>query len=83
MSGATGRQRVRTEALNDFFVAVPDEITLSRFQELSEPAFDLIRRFSEKNTNLRAQRDLLLPRLISGEIDVSEVGEPIVEVAAA
>lgn len=24
-----------------------------------------------KNTNLRTQRDLLLPKLISGEIDVS------------
>ena len=28
-----------------------------------------------------AQRDLLLPKLISGEIDVSEIGEPIVEAA--
>ena len=28
---------------------------------------------SEKNANLRQTRDLLLPKLISGEIDVSEL----------
>ena len=31
---------------------------------------------NEKNANLRAQRDLLLPKLISGEIDVSAFPEP-------
>jgi len=31
---------------------------------------------TQKNTNLRAQRDLLLPKLISGELDVSAFPEP-------
>jgi len=29
-----------------------------------------------KNTNLRVQRDLLLPKLIYGEVDVSAFPEP-------
>ena len=32
--------------------------------------------------NLRAQRDFLLPKLISGEIEVSEAEEAIVDAAA-
>lgn len=33
--------------------------------------FDLAQTLVEQNRNLRTQRDLVLPRLISGEIDVS------------
>ncbi|WP_282809419.1 hypothetical protein [Thauera humireducens] len=36
----------------------------------------------EKNANLRATRDLLLPKLISGELDVSTLPEPEEAVAA-
>ncbi|MEB8058636.1 restriction endonuclease subunit S [Pseudomonas fulva] len=40
------------------------------------PVFDLIETLERKNVNLRAQRDLLLPKLISGEIDVSDIPMP-------
>lgn len=33
----------------------------------------LAARLAAQNTNLRATRDLLLPRLVSGEIDVSDL----------
>ena len=35
-----------------------------------------------KNANLRAQRDLLLPKLVSGEIDVGEAGETLEQAVA-
>ena len=38
-----------------------------------EPIFDNIATLDLKNTNLRQTRDLLLPKLIFGEIDVSEL----------
>ncbi len=38
--------------------------------------FKLIHALSLKNTNLRTARDLLLPKLISGELDVSDLPEP-------
>lgn len=82
MSGATGRQRVRTETFNEFGVAVPNNATADRFQGFVESAFEQIKKLSAKNTNLRTQRDLLLPKLISGEIDVSDVGNAPLEAAA-
>jgi type I restriction enzyme S subunit len=35
--------------------------------------FEVRDRLAQKNINLRQTRDLLLPRLISGELDVSEL----------
>jgi type I restriction enzyme S subunit len=37
------------------------------------PLLDLSLNLLKQNANLRTQRDLLLPKLISGEIDVSDV----------
>jgi type I restriction enzyme S subunit len=38
--------------------------------------FALVERLKAKNGNLRTTRDLLLPKLISGELDVSAMPEP-------
>jgi len=71
MSGATGRQRVRSECFNDYFVALPDGETLSRFEAAVKPMFEAVFNLARRNANLRRTRDLLLPRLVSGELDVS------------
>ncbi|MCM2972901.1 restriction endonuclease subunit S [Larsenimonas suaedae] len=76
MSGATGRQRVRVESLIELPVVQPDDATLNAFQNFVAPCFKQIRKLSKKNTNLRAQRDLLLPKLVSGETDVSDITMP-------
>ena len=41
-----------------------------------------IKALTAKNTTLRFTRDLLLPRLISGEVDVSELDITVPEEAA-
>ena len=61
---------------------VPSEDVLGRFIELCVPVFKQIRVLAAKNTNLRATRDLLLPKLISGELDVSTLPEPEEAIAA-
>jgi type I restriction enzyme, S subunit len=71
MSGATGRQRVSTKCFDMFFIAQPDQDTLTRFKAIMEPIFTHVFSLARKNANLRRTRDLLLPKLISGEIDVS------------
>ena len=43
----------------------------SRFDELVVPLLRQVEKLKATNANLRAQRDLLLPKLVSGEIDVS------------
>ncbi len=61
-------------------VRPPREIQ-DRYEEITFPMTSLREKLSETSRVLRATRDLLLPRLISGELDVSELPEP--ESAAA
>ena len=78
MSGATGRQRVKEACFDAFLLAQPDAETLQSYREIAQPMFAMIRKLAAKNANLRATRDLLLPKLISGELDVSTLSEPTV-----
>ena len=73
MTGATGRQRVMNQCFDDYFFPIPNQDILSQFESIIAPLFRKVQNFSEKNANLQKTRDLLLPKLISGEIDVSEL----------
>ena len=73
MTGATGRQRVVNQCFDDYFLPNPNQDILDQFELTIASFFRKIQNLSEKNTNLRQTRDLLLPKLISGEIDVSEL----------
>jgi type I restriction enzyme S subunit len=73
MTGATGRQRVQTACFDKFLIAQPDSKTLAAFEETVSPLFRNIYVLARKNSNLRKTRDLLLPKLISGEVDVEEL----------
>jgi len=58
----------------------PDEL-MQRFDGQVVPLRKLLNALLDKNTNLRTTRDLLLLKLISGELDVTALPEP--EAAAA
>jgi type I restriction enzyme S subunit len=51
---------------------IPSEALLWDFDKLAEPVAELVDTLERQNRNLRIQRDLLLPKLISGQVDVSE-----------
>ena len=51
----------------------PTQSIVAKFEEATEPISLELANLTIKNTNLRQTRDLLLPKLISGEIDVSEL----------
>lgn len=70
MSGATGRQRVQEECFNKFFFPLPDKATLGQCQSILAPMFTESFTLAKINQNLRHTRDLLLPKLVIGEIDV-------------
>lgn len=70
MSGATGRQRVQEKCFDDFRLAHPPQSLLEQFSCVSQPCFGGIKALHLKVQNLRLTRDLLLPRLLSGQIDV-------------
>jgi type I restriction enzyme S subunit len=52
---------------------VPDETVLLKFQTIMQSLFPSLRNLRARNDNLRQTRDLLLPKLISGEIDVENL----------
>ncbi|MDY0131023.1 MAG: restriction endonuclease subunit S [Methanosarcina vacuolata] len=54
-------------------VVLPDVALAKEFVNVVNPLFQQITLFEHKNQNLRKTRDLLLPKLISGEIDVSDL----------
>jgi type I restriction enzyme, S subunit len=81
MGGADGRQRVRRDSLEQYEIAVPPTKILLRFSRVTALMFGLVRTLADQNRNLRAQRDLLLLKLISGEIDVSVAEDQIKEAA--
>ena len=51
----------------------PAKLIVANFEEAAEPISLELANLTIKNTNLRQTCDLLLPKLISGEIDVSEL----------
>lgn len=50
---------------------LPNSGTLAAFRNFAEPVFKQLRILSLKNANLRCTRDLLLPRLLSGQVELS------------
>ena len=52
---------------------VPHSDTLAAFQDYIGPVFKILCLLNLKNANLRRTRDLLLPKLISGALDVSKL----------
>ena len=51
-------------------VVVPDNNTIDKFDALVSPIMDETNRLLEENKSLIKQRDLLLPRLMSGKLEV-------------
>ena len=59
--------------LEDHKIVIPDRVIMDRFSSIINPLFHLINVLGVNNTNLRQTRDLLLPKLISGRLDVSDL----------
>ena len=51
-------------------ILVPNEKVIEKFNKLINPMIDNIFSYSKQITNLTQQRDLLLPRLMSGKLEV-------------
>jgi len=72
MTGTSGRQRVQADNLANFTIACPTPKIFETFGELVEPCFEKISTNGRQNQTLAATRDLLLPKLMSGEIRIGE-----------
>jgi type I restriction enzyme, S subunit len=75
MTGTSGRQRVPSECFNTFWLAVPAPEIARKFDELTAPLMSKIKTNSRQSRTLATLRDAVLPKLLSGELNVSQSGE--------
>lgn len=81
ISHGVAQQNLSPVMMLEVELALPPADLLEHFAVLSEPSIDQILILRRSNSCLRAARDLLLPKLISGEIDL-EQAEHAVNIAA-
>ena len=71
--GSTMPYAVWDGGLGDMEIPIPDPKTAHRFNEIVMPMIRIIQSSFAENKNLRELRDSLLPRLMSGELAVSDL----------
>ena len=71
-SGSTFKE-VSGSTMKNVPAVIPDAETLAKFSDFCAPIFEQQRTLEEQNQSLAKLRDSLLPKLMSGEIDVSAV----------
>ena len=71
-SGSTFKE-VSGSTMKGVPAVIPDTDTIARFNDFCSPIFAQQRILEEQNQSLAALRDNLLPKLMSGEIDVSDI----------
>ena len=64
---------LKTDILKVFPVSKTDKTTLKEFDALVSPLFDAMLNANRENLKLATIRDSLLPKLMSGELDVSAI----------
>ncbi len=80
--GATIPYAVWPGAMDGMLVTVPTQELAARYEDIVQPTIAQIANIYFKNCILRKTRDLLLPKLISGELNVSDLDITIPEEAA-
>jgi type I restriction enzyme S subunit len=75
-SNGTKMPRANWNVLLGYKVPIPPSEVRDRFNAYMDGVIRFISTTTLKNRNLRTTRDLLLPKLISGELDVSTLPEP-------
>lgn len=80
MTGSSGRQRVPVDSFKKYHIPTPgiDSLIFRHFGDVVSPLFNRIKVTMDESRTLARLRDALLPKLLSGEIRVSQT-ERIVE----
>ena len=70
---ATTMGHIKREELTKAEVTIPDAAAMARIGELLQPIYDLIISNRIENRKLATLRDAVLPQLMSGELDISDL----------
>jgi len=76
MAGSDGRQRVNPKCFNQYLALQPPSNILQGFEDNVSGVFEQIQSLNQYNRSLKEARDMLLPRLMSGALDVSRIAVP-------
>ena len=71
-SGSTFKE-ISGSAMRTVPAIIPDEATLCKFSSFCDPLFRQQRTLENQNRELASIRDTMLPKLMSGEIDISSI----------
>ena len=69
----TTQQQLTVPDFRKTEIVIPPEADMSEFTEIANPIFHQIWSNQDENAKLADVRDALLPRLMSGELDVSNL----------
>lgn len=72
-TGSTGQTELPRDRVKALELRIPDNDTLARFNSLIAPMVSAIIINQQENSRLSSIRDTILPKLMSGEIDVSGI----------
>ena len=64
------QQNLSQQLINSIKVVMPEEFVLKQFEDAIEPMYQVVKKLKVQNIKLSKQRDLLLPRLMSGKLQV-------------
>ncbi|AQP98796.1 hypothetical protein B0W48_02665 [Pseudoalteromonas aliena] len=74
MVGSSGRQRVQNACFDSYYLALPkSDVLKDMFTELTKPNFKKMTNNKLESESLTKLRDTLLPKLISGELQIPDV----------
>lgn len=73
MAMSAGVPHINLKMLRNFPLVIPERKLQERFDAVASEMLALVENLQSSNGSLQATRDVLLPRLISGEIDVSNL----------
>jgi len=68
-NGSTFLEITKTN-FKDIELVIPDAETINRFEEVVNPIFEQVKNNEQQSATLASLRDALLPKLMSGEIEV-------------
>lgn len=73
IKGGSAQPKFNKTDFKSLPIFLPPDDLLEQFHQTVKPMFELIEKNNEENQGLRVIRDTLLPKLMSGELDVSEI----------
>ncbi len=73
LAQGAAQQNISVQKVRDSQMVLPIFDVIEKFDVIASPLLSQVKTLSEKNANLRRTRDLLLPKLISGEVSVEDL----------